>query len=115
MSHAVLLGVEIALVIFVRANLDWYVLNDFESVAFESDAFYRIVCEQTNLANSEFTEYLSPYSIVAFVRVETKIYVCIHGVKSFFLEFISSNLVHKTYASTFLVEINNDALAFFAD
>ena len=104
-SHAVLLGVKIALVIFVRTDLNRDVLNDFESVAFESDALHWVVCEQTNLTNTEFAQNLSTNSIVTFVRVKAKMYVCIHSVKSFFLEFISSNLVHKTYASTFLVEI----------
>lgn len=43
MSHALFLGVQVALVVFVGGNLDGYVLYNLKSVCLKSDAFYGVV------------------------------------------------------------------------
>ena len=114
-SHALLLGVEVTLVVGVGGDFDRHVLHDFESIPFQSHTLHRVVGQQTYFADADFSEDLSTHTIVAQVGVETEVNVGIDGVKPLLLQFVGGNLVHQSDASSFLNEIDHCTLALLLD
>ena len=55
MSHTVFLGLQIAQVVLVGSYLDAYVVDDFQSVGFQSYAFHGVVGNQTHLLYTQQT------------------------------------------------------------
>ena len=111
MPHAVSLGLEIALVVLVWFNFDGYILYDFEAVCFQAYTLHRVVGEQAHLVYAQVAEHLGTAAVVALVGLEAQVNVGIHGVVSFFLQFLGGNLVHQSYASSFLLHVDNYSLA----
>ena len=112
MAHSGFLRLEVATIVFVRLDYNGNILHDFESVAFKADALYGIICDKTNLADSHLSKYLSANAILAFVGTEAEMDVRIHRIVALLLEFVGSNLVHESYAATFLTEIDDETFAF---
>ena len=44
MSHALLFGLQITVIVFVGCYLDGYVLNDFQTIGFQTYTLCGIVC-----------------------------------------------------------------------
>ena len=115
MSHAVSLGFEVSLIVFVGSGLDGDILYDFQSVGLQSDTFYGVVCHQAHFVYTEMAQHLCSTAIVALIGFEAQMGVGIHGVVAFFLKLIGGNLVHQTDASSFLLHVDEYSLAFFLD
>ena len=84
-AHALLLGVHVAEVVGIGGYLNGYVFDNFETVSFKTDTFYRIVCHKTHLTYAEQVQYLSTHALVAFVGIMTQMYVCLYSIKALFL------------------------------
>ena len=95
MSHAISLSFEVTLVVWVGCRFDSNVLHDFQSVCFQSDAFYRVVGHESHLVYTEVTQHLRATTIVALIGFKAEVCVGINGVVAFFLKFVSSYLFIK--------------------
>ena len=113
MSHSRFFRFKIRAVVFVWFNYDRNVFDDGQSVTFQSDTFDGVVGDKTNFADSHFSKNLCANAIFAFVGSEAEMNIGIYGVIAFLLEFVGSNFVHQSDATSFLAEVNNDAFAFF--
>ena len=112
MSHAFLLGLQVAQVILVGSHLDGHVLHNLQSVGLESYALHWVVGHESHLMYTQMAQHLCPTAIVAFVGLEAQTEVGIHCVVALFMQFIGSELVHEPYAASFLLHIDDDTLAF---
>ena len=74
-SHACALGLEVASVVGVGLDDDGYVVDDFESVAFEAYALYGVVGDEAYLADAEVAQYFGSYSVFAFVGLEAEVFL----------------------------------------
>ena len=66
-SHSIGFCVQVARIVAVWLNLATYILYNFESVAFETYAFYRIIGYKTHLVNTYLAKNLGTYTVVSFV------------------------------------------------
>lgn len=110
--HAGFFCSHISAVVVVGSDFDWNDFDDFEPEAFESATLDGVVCHESHLANAEEVEDLSTDAVFALVGSVSEVDVSLDGVESFFLELISLDFVHKTYATSFLVEVNDGTAAF---
>ncbi len=83
--HALFLGLQVLIVIFVRCNLNGHVLHYFQSVCFEPYTLHRVVGHQAHLMHSEFAQHLCAAPVVALIGLKAKMNVGIHGIISLFL------------------------------
>ena len=60
-------------------------------------------------------QHLSPAAVVALVGLESQVDVGLYGVHAFLLELVGGNLVHQSDASSFLLHVDEHALAFLFD
>lgn len=67
MSHSFFFGVQVTLVVWVGSDFDRYVFYNLQSVSFQSHAFHWVVGQQAHFVDTDFTQNLSTYSVVAFV------------------------------------------------
>ena len=65
--------------------------------------------------HAEVAEHLCAASVVTLIWLETEVYVGIYGIVSFFLQLVGCNLVHQSYASAFLLHVDDYTLAGFLD
>ena len=112
-AHAFLLRLEVTLVVLIGFNFDGYILNDFKAVSFEANALYRVVGHKTHFAHTKKVEDLCTDAVVAQVGVVAQVNVGVNGIKALFLQLISCDFCHKTDATTFLIEVEHNSLAFF--
>ena len=84
-SHALLLGVHVEAVVFVRHHFDGHVLHHFKTIAFKSHAFLGIVGHQSHFLHTQNTKYVSSHAIVTFIGFESQVGVGIYRVKAFLL------------------------------
>ena len=115
MSHAVLLGFQIASVVFVRFDDDGHVLHNLQSVALQSYTLDGVVRDEANFAHAQCTQDLSAHTVVPFVGLEAEVDVGVHSIVALFLEFVSRNFVHQADAAPLLVEVDYDTLALVFD
>ena len=108
-AHALFFGVHVTEVVVVGLYLDGDVLDDFEPVAFESNAFDGVIGHQAHFVYAEKIKYLSTDAVVALVSTVAEVYVGLDGIKSLFLKLISADFIHQTDAATLLIEIDHGA------
>ena len=53
MTHLLLLGLQVEMVVLGRRNLDWHTINDLESEIFELVNLVRIVREQSHRLHTQ--------------------------------------------------------------
>ena len=111
MPHAIFLCLQIATVVFVWFNDDGHIAYNLKSVSLKSDAFHRIVRDESNLCHTQTAQYLCAYAIIAFVRTESQVDVRIHSVVALFLQFVGGYFIHQTDAAPFLIEVHDYAFA----
>ena len=114
-THTVLLGLEIAEVILVGSNLDGHILDNLQTVGLETHSLDGVVGQQSHLVDSQMAQHLCSTTIVSLVGLESKMYIGVDSVKTFFLELIGCDLVHKTNAATLLLHVYQHTLTFFLD
>ena len=83
--HFVFFGAHIAFVPAVGLDLNGYVLHDLNAVTLQSDAFHRVVGHEPQFGGSHLAQNLCTHTVVALVRTETKMDICLHGVLALFL------------------------------
>lgn len=113
MSHAVFFGLQVLIIVLVRRYFDWNIFNNFKAVSLKAYTLCRIVGDKSHLVHAELAQHLRAAAVVALIGLESEMYVCINGIKAFFLQLIGLNFVHKSYAASFLLHIYQHALAFF--
>ena len=109
MPHACTLRVEVSPVIFIGSYLDRHILDHTESETFKTCTFDRIVGNQPHVTDSELGEYLRPYTVVAFIGFMSEMQIGIDRIHTLFLELVSADFFHQTYASSFLIEVQYHA------
>ncbi len=116
MSHAVSLGFEVSLIVFVGSGLDGDILYDFQSVGLQSDTFYGVVCHQAHFVYTEMAQHLCSAAIVALVGFESEVSVGIDGVVALLLlELVGGNLVHQSDAAALLLHVDEHTFALLLD
>ena len=63
--------------------------------------------------DTDFTQNLSTYSVVAFVGLMAQADVGVYRIHSFFLQLVGFHFFHESDATSFLVQVNNGSLSFF--
>src|SRR5262245_54455292 len=117
MPELVLLGGEVAGVVFVGRDLNRYALFDVQAIAaFEADDFFRIVGKQADLANAEIDEDLGADSVLAQIRREAEALIGFDGVQPLqLLQLIGAQLGQQADAAAFLAHVQDDTLARLGD
>src|SRR5205814_1637685 len=91
---------------------NWHLLYHLQAVTFESDNFFRIIGQKTELANAKIEENLRAETVVAQIAGITKLRVCLNSVESFLLQFIGMDFCCQSNAASFLSHVNQDTAAF---
>ena len=110
-SHAVLLGLEVALVVLVGGLHDRHYLRHLEAVAFEARALDGIVGDEAHLADPLVAQYLGADAVVALVGLEAQLEVGVDGVEALLLQVVGAQLVDEAYAAALLAHVGYQALA----
>ena len=69
----------------VRFYFEREAFCDFESIGFEPYPFYRIIGEQTHLADTDLTQYLGSHTVIAFVGLVSQADIGIYRIHTLFL------------------------------
>src|ERR1700704_1256496 len=109
------LGFEVAGVLVVRDRNDRHALIDGQTVTFQANQLARIVGDRPDRSQPEIEQDLGANSIIAEIWLEAKPLIGLDSVDALILELIRLELVEETNAPALLIEINNDALAFFGN
>lgn len=83
--HSFLFCFQVAVVVFVGLYLNRDILDDFQSVCFQSNSFCRIIGQEAHFVNAKVSEHLSTASVVAFIGLESQVYVGFDCIHAFFL------------------------------
>src|SRR5690554_1417258 len=78
--HPGFLGMHIILIISIGLHLYGNVLNNLQSITFESNPLNGVVGHQTHFTNPQLTQNLSTHTIVALVGLKAQFYIGIHCV-----------------------------------
>src|SRR5690554_7294184 len=92
--HPGFLGMHIILIIGIGLHLYGNVLNNLQSITFESNSLNGIIGHQTHFTHPQLSQNLSTHTIVALIGLKTQFNIGIHGIQAFFLKFVSGNLAH---------------------
>src|SRR5262249_7198333 len=99
----------------VRLSANRYLLDHFESVALESDNFFRVICEEPELPHAEIEKDLRAESVVAQVARIAESGVRFNRIETFLLQFVCVNFCREADPATFLAHVNQHAVAFLCD
>ena len=58
MTHPVLLGFQVPGIVFVWFDTEGNILFDRQSIALQAGPFYRIICDEFKLSQSQFNQYI---------------------------------------------------------
>ena len=92
MSHAVFFCLQVLIIVLVRRYFDWNIFNNFKAVSLKAYTLCRIVGDKSHLVHAELAQHLRAAAVVALIGLESEMYVCINGIKAFFLQLIGSIL-----------------------
>ena len=67
MSHSFFLCSQVSLIIRIRNCFNRHVFYNLQSIGFQTNTFYRIICQKSHFVHSQFTKDLCAYSIITFV------------------------------------------------
>ena len=112
-AHKVFLGCHVAEIVVVGLDFDGDVFHDVETVALKANTFYGIVGHESHVGDAEAAEYLSADAVIAFVGFVAQQYIGFDGIMTLLLEFVCLYLIHKTYATTLLIEIYDSTATLF--
>ena len=82
-----------------------------QSAAFELCDLGGIVCQQSDLRESQFAQDFGTNAEITFVVSKSETMIRLNGIKPLVLQRIGAHFVGKTNAATFLIEIQQDASA----
>jgi len=80
--------------------------DNIETVSFEADYFFRVVRQETDVADAEVDQYLCTGTILTEVRWKPQFFIGFNGIEALFLEFVGAKLVYQTDAAAFLRQID---------
>src|ERR1700731_2301526 len=109
MAHFCALGLEIPRIVWISLRFDRKLFDNVETVSFESDHFFRIVREETDLADAEVNQNLGTGAVFTEVHRKSQFFIGFDGVEALFLEFVSANFGRQSDSSSFLAHINQHA------
>ena len=115
MVHLFLLCAHVTQVVRVGLHLYCYVLYNNYAKTLQTYSFYGIIRHQSQLFCTHSTQNMSTYAIISLVGIKAEMNVCFDCIFALFLEFVGADFVHQTDASTFLIEVDEDAFAFLFD
>src|SRR5437764_5304322 len=94
-SKLIPLCFQVLLIEFMRFSFKRHSLHDVEAVTMETNNFLGVIRHQPDPADTEITEDLSAYAIIAEVGTETQFFVCLHRIEAFILELVGLQFVRK--------------------
>src|SRR5437879_8942333 len=87
--HLHFFGFEVPGVIRIGFAANRHLLDHLDAVTLETDNFLRVVGQKTELPNAEIEKNLRAESVIAQIARVTEPGICLHGVESFLLQFVS--------------------------
>ena len=90
-------------------------LHDLKIVACKAVYLEWVVGEKSDLSDSEIHKYLCSYGVIPCIIRETKLEVCLNGVKPLILKRICLDLVDKADSSALLAHVQEHASAFLGN
>src|ERR1700719_1734571 len=106
MAHFCALGLEIPRIVRIGLRFDRKLFDNIETVSFESDHFFGIVREETDLADSEVNQNLGTGAVFTEVDRKSQFFIGFNRVEALFLEFVGTNFGRQSDSSSFLAHIN---------
>ena len=115
MPHFCALGLEILRIVRVGLRFDRKLFDNIETVSFEADYFFRVVRQETDVADAEVDQYLCTGTILTEVRRKPQFFIGFNGIEALFLEFVGANFGCQSNSSSFLAHIDQHARTGFVD
>jgi len=73
----------------VGLRFDRKLFDNIETVSFEADYFFRVVRQETDVADAEVDQYLCTGTILTEVRRKPQFFIGFNGIEALFLEFVA--------------------------
>src|SRR5579862_7875008 len=103
MAQLVLLGLQIATVLFVRRYLDRNSFDNPQTVAIEADDFLGIIRQEPNFPDTQIDQDLRPNAIVPEVGSEAQPAIGLDGIQAFpLLQLVCLQFAQETDAPSLL-------------
>ncbi len=115
MTHLEFFGLEIVPITVGGRNLERHALDDLETETAQRGVLLRVVGHQPQPSCAEINQDLGTGAVVARVRLETEVKVCLHRILSLILQLIRTQLVEKPDAAPLLEEIEQDTFPLVGD
>ena len=93
----------------IGLSFDRKLFDDIEAVSFEPDHLFRIVREETDVADTEIDQNLCTGAIFTKVDRKSQLFVGFDRVETLFLKFVSANFGGQSDSSSFLAHIDKHA------
>ena len=93
MSHFILFGFQVKGIVLIGFNNKGDILNNCQSISFQSGTFHRIIRNEFQLTESQFIENIGTHSIVPFIIFESQVNIGLNSIPSLLLELISLDLI----------------------
>src|ERR1700732_5365509 len=113
--HLYFFGFEVSGVIRIDLAANRHLLDHLDAVTLETDNFLRVVGQKTELPNAEIEKDLRAESVIAQIARVTEPGICLHGVESFFLQFVGVNFCRQPDAAPFLSHKNKHSVSLLLD
>src|SRR5439155_13431247 len=115
-SHARLLGAQVADVVGVGLGLERHPLDDLEAEALEAAVLGRVVRQQTHRRDAQVDEDLGPDAVLAAVDRQAELDVGVDGVVALLLEAVGPQLVGDADAAALVAaQVDHHAQALLGD
>src|SRR5207248_11444333 len=106
---------EIFCVMRVGFGSNRHLLDHLNAVTLETHNLLRIICQESELADTKIVKNLRAESVIAEIGRETELRIGLDGIESFLLQFVSVNFCREADAAPFLPHIKEHAISFRGD
>ena len=106
---------QIAAVMRIGTDFNGNLLDDLQSVAFETDNLFGIISEQANSFQAKIGEDLCAETVLAEIHVEAELSVGFHRVVALFLQLIGFDFGRQANAASFLAHIDHNSATGFGN
>lgn len=115
MSQPFLFSRQVGIILTVRIDHNRDPGKNFDAMLLQASDFVRIIREQTHASDAQITEDARGHAVVPQIGCEAQSDIGFHGIQTFFLQRVGSYFVHKTDASAFLAQVQEDPSCFICN
>ena len=104
---------KVEFIVWIGRNYQRHGFNYFDPIPFNSRSFDRVVGDKFDLPQTHFPHDTGANTIIAFILLESQLFIGLICVPTVILELVGLDLVEKSDAASLLVQIYDHTFALF--